>query len=594
MSFNLSAWALQNRQIVLYLMILLGAVGALSYSKLGQSEDPPFTFKAMVVQTNWPGASAEEVARQVTERIEKKLMETGDYDRIVSFSRPGVSQVTFMAREDIHSSEIPELWYQIRKKISDIRATLPQSIQGPFFNDEFGTTYGNIYALTGKGFDYAVMKDYADRLQLQLQRIRNVGKVELIGLQDEKIWIDLSNTKLATLGLPLAAVQKALEEQNAVASSGFFETASDRVQLRVSGRFDSVEEIRDFPIRVGDRTFRIGDVAEVRRGFNDPPAPRMRFMGEDAIGLAVAMKPGGDILVLGKALETEFARLQQSLPAGLELRKVSDQPAAVRTGVGEFIRVLAEALVIVLLVSFFSLGLRTGLVVALSIPLVLAMTFAAMHYFGIGLHKISLGALVLALGLLVDDAIIAVEMMAVKMEQGYDRLKAAAFAWTSTAFPMLTGTLITAAGFLPIATAQSGTGEYTRSLFQVVTIALVVSWFAAVVFVPYLGGQAAAGPGQVARAEARRQRRWLRSLCYGLLPALPASGGVVRALPQDGDRPDPRGLRRRAAAVPPGAAAVLPALGAPGAAAGHQAGGGRLTALYRRGSPAPGKNAAGP
>ncbi|RTB19833.1 efflux RND transporter permease subunit [Pseudomonas aeruginosa] len=344
MSFNLSAWALQNRQIVLYLMILLGAVGALSYSKLGQSEDPPFTFKAMVVQTNWPGASAEEVARQVTERIEKKLMETGDYDRIVSFSRPGVSQVTFMAREDIHSSEIPELWYQIRKKISDIRATLPQSIQGPFFNDEFGTTYGNIYALTGKGFDYAVMKDYADRLQLQLQRIRNVGKVELIGLQDEKIWIDLSNTKLATLGLPLAAVQKALEEQNAVASSGFFETASDRVQLRVSGRFDSVEEIRDFPIRVGDRTFRIGDVAEVRRGFNDPPAPRMRFMGEDAIGLAVAMKPGGDILVLGKALETEFARLQQSLPAGLELRKVSDQPAAVRTGVGEFIRVLAKDL----------------------------------------------------------------------------------------------------------------------------------------------------------------------------------------------------------------------------------------------------------
>lgn len=593
MSFNLSAWALQNRQIVLYLMILLGAVGALSYSKLGQSEDPPFTFKAMVVQTNWPGASAEEVARQVTERIEKKLMETGDYDRIVSFSRPGVSQVTFMAREDIHSSEIPELWYQIRKKISDIRATLPQSIQGPFFNDEFGTTYGNIYALTGKGFDYAVMKDYADRLQLQLQRIRNVGKVELIGLQDEKIWIDLSNTKLATLGLPLAAVQKALEEQNAVASSGFFETASDRVQLRVSGRFDSVEEIRDFPIRVGDRTFRIGDVAEVRRGFNDPPAPRMRFMGEDAIGLAVAMKPGGDILVLGKALETEFARLQQSLPAGLELRKVSDQPAAVRTGVGEFIRVLAEALVIVLLVSFFSLGLRTGLVVALSIPLVLAMTFAAMHYFGIGLHKISLGALVLALGLLVDDAIIAVEMMAVKMEQGYDRLKAAAFAWTSTAFPMLTGTLITAAGFLPIATAQSGTGEYTRSLFRgdhrpgglLVRRGGLRS-------LP--GGQAAAGPGQVARAEARRQRRWLRSLCYGLLPALPASGGVVRALPQDGDRPDPRRLRRRAAAVPPGAAAVLPALGAPGAAAGHQAGGGRLTALYRRGSPAPGKNAAGP
>lgn len=487
MNFNLSAWALKNRQIVLYVMLLLGIVGALSYAKLGQSEDPPFTFKAMVIRTNWPGASAEEVSRQVTERIEKKLMETGEYDRIVSFSRPGESQVTFLARDSMHSNEIPELWYQVRKKISDIRYTLPQGIQGPFFNDEFGTTFGNIYALTGEGFDYAVLKDYADRIQLQLQRVKDVGKVELIGLQDEKIWIELSNTKAATLGLPLAAVQQALEEQNAVAAAGFFETPTDRVQLRVSGRFDSVKEIRDFPIRVGDRTFRIGDVAEVRRGFNDPPAPRMRFMGENAIGLAVSMKAGGDILVLGQALEGEFARLQETLPAGMQLRKVSDQPAAVKTGVGEFVRVLTEALIIVLLVSFFSLGLRTGLVVALSIPLVLAMTFAAMHYFGIGLHKISLGALVLALGLLVDDAIIAVEMMAIKMEQGYDRLKAASFAWTSTAFPMLTGTLITAAGFLPIATAQSGTGEYTRSIFQVVTIALLVSWIAAVMFVPYLG-----------------------------------------------------------------------------------------------------------
>lgn len=487
MNFNLSAWALKNRQIVLYVMLLLGIVGALSYSKLGQSEDPPFTFKAMVIRTNWPGASAEEVSRQVTERIEKKLMETGEYDRIVSFSRPGESQVTFLARDSMHSNEIPELWYQVRKKISDIRYTLPQGIQGPFFNDEFGTTFGNIYALTGEGFDYAVLKDYADRIQLQLQRVKDVGKVELIGLQDEKVWIELSNTKAATLGLPLAAVQQALEEQNAVAAAGFFETPTDRVQLRVSGRFDSVKEIRDFPIRVGDRTFRIGDVAEVRRGFNDPPAPRMRFMGENAIGLAVSMKAGGDILVLGQALEGEFARLQETLPAGMQLRKVSDQPAAVKTGVGEFVRVLTEALIIVLLVSFFSLGLRTGLVVALSIPLVLAMTFAAMHYFGIGLHKISLGALVLALGLLVDDAIIAVEMMAIKMEQGYDRLKAASFAWTSTAFPMLTGTLITAAGFLPIATAQSGTGEYTRSIFQVVTIALLVSWIAAVMFVPYLG-----------------------------------------------------------------------------------------------------------
>ncbi|WP_085596165.1 MULTISPECIES: efflux RND transporter permease subunit [unclassified Pseudomonas] len=487
MGFNLSAWALRNRQIVLFLMLLLAIVGALSYTKLGQSEDPPFTFKAMVIRTNWPGATAQEVSRQVTERIEKKLMETGEYDRIVSFSRPGESQVTFIARDSMHSNQIPELWYQVRKKLSDIRHTLPPGIQGPFFNDEFGTTFGNIYALTGQGFDYAVLKDYADRIQIQLQRVKDVGKVELLGLQDEKIWIELSNVKLATLDLPLAAVQQALEEQNAVSTAGFFETSSERVQLRVSGNFQTVEQIRSFPIRVAGRTFRIGDVADVRRGFNDPPAPRMRFMGEDAIGLAVAMKEGGDILVLGKALEGEFARLQKTLPAGMELRKVSDQPAAVKTGVGEFVRVLAEALIIVLLVSFFSLGIRTGMVVALAIPLVLAMTFATMYYLGIGLHKISLGALVLALGLLVDDAIIAVEMMAIKMEQGFDRIKAASYAWTSTAFPMLTGTLITAAGFLPIATAQSGTGEYTRSIFQVVTIALVTSWIAAVVFVPYLG-----------------------------------------------------------------------------------------------------------
>lgn len=487
MHFNLSEWALRHRQVVLYLMIVLAIVGALSYTKLGQSEDPPFTFKAMVIRTLWPGASAEEVARQVTDRIEKKLMETGEYERIASFSRPGESTVTFVARDSIFSAYLPDLWYQIRKKVGDIRQNLPPDVQGPFFNDEFGTTFGNIYALTGQGFDYAVLKDYADRIQIQLQRVKDVGKVELIGLQDEKIWIELSNVKLATLGLPLQQVQEALQAQNAVSSASFFETSSERIQLRVSGQFQSVDEIRNFPIRVGDRTFRISDLADVHRGFNDPPAPRMRFMDEDAIGLAVAMKDGGDILVLGRALETEFARLQKNLPVGMQLRKVSDQPAAVKTGVGEFVQVLAEALIIVLLVSFFSLGVRTGMVVALAIPLVLAMTFATMYYLGIGLHKISLGALVLALGLLVDDAIIAVEMMAIKMEQGYDRLKAASFAWTSTAFPMLTGTLITAAGFLPIATAQSSTGEYTRSIFQVVTIALIASWIAAVMFVPYLG-----------------------------------------------------------------------------------------------------------
>ncbi|MEN5265105.1 efflux RND transporter permease subunit [Stenotrophomonas sp. TWI587] len=485
--FNLSEWALGNRPLVLFAMLAFAIIGAWSYKHLGQSEDPPFTFKVMVVRTNWPGATAEQVSRQVTEPIEKALLNTGQYEFIRSYSRPGESQVIFVARDSLRSKAIPDLWYQVRKRVGDIKPTLPREIVGPFFNDEFGDTFGNIYALTGQGFDYAVMRDYADRIQLELQRVPDVGKIELEGLQDEKVWIELSNTKLATLGVSLQQVQQALADQNAIAATSFFETPTDRVQLRVTGQFKSVEDIRSFPIQAGDRTVHLGDIAEIKRGFADPASPKMRFMGEDAIGIAVAMKDGGDILKLGSTLDAEFERLQKTLPAGMQLRKVSDQPHAVEESVGEFVQVLTEAVVIVLLVSFFSLGLRTGLVVGVTIPLVLAMTFFVMHYFGIGLHKISLGALVLALGLLVDDAIIAVEMMATKMEQGYDRLRAASFAWESTAFPMLTGTLITAAGFLPIATAASSTGEYTRSLFQVVTIALVVSWIAAVLFIPYLG-----------------------------------------------------------------------------------------------------------
>jgi len=485
--FNLSAWALRNKTVVLFAMIVLAIIGVFSYQRLGQSEDPPFTFKIMVVRTFWPGATAEEVSQQVSDRIEKKLMETGEYEFIRSYSRPGESLVQFVAKDTLHSRDIPALWYQVRKKVGDIRSTLPSGIVGPYFNDEFGDTFGNIYALSGEGFDYATMKDYAERIELELHRVPDVAKVDLLGLQEEKIWIELSNTKLATLGIPMQAVQQAVDAQNAVTPTSFFETGSDRVQLRVSGGFKTIQEISDFPVRAGGRTFRLGDVATVKRGFSDPAAPRMRFMGDNSIGIAVSMKAGGDIIQLGEKLEVEFARLQKSLPVGMKLHKVSDQPLAVRDSVAEFVRSLAEAVLIVLVVTFFSLGKRPGMVVALSIPLVLAMTFTAMYYFGIGLHKISLGALVLSLGLLVDDAIIAVEMMAVKMEQGLDRLSAASFAYSSTAFPMLTGTLVTAAGFLPIATAHSGTGEYTRSIFQVVTIALLLSWIAAVIFIPFLG-----------------------------------------------------------------------------------------------------------
>jgi multidrug efflux pump len=487
MSINLSAWAIKNRTLVRYAMLVLALVGIFSYQKLGQSEDPPFTFKVMVVRTFWPGATAAEVSQQVTDRIEKKLLETGQYEFLRSYSKPGESMVMFMAKDAMTSDHVPELWYQVRKKVGDIRHTLPQGVQGPFFNDEFGDTFGNIYALSGEGFDYATLKNYAERIELELHRVPDVAKVELVGLQDEKIWINLSNTKLATLGLSMYQVQQAIDAQNAVNSSSFFETETDRVQLRVSGGFKSIDEIRNFPVRANGRNFRLGEIAEVSRGFADPAAPKMRFMGKPGIGIAVSMRKGGDIIALGEQLETEFQRLQKTLPAGIKLEKVSDQPAAVKHSVREFVRVLAEAVIIVLLVSFFSLGKRPGLVVALSIPLVLAMTFATMYYFGIGLHKISLGALILALGLLVDDAIIAVEMMAIKMEQGFDRLSAASFAYTSTAFPMLTGTLITAAGFLPIATANSSTGEYTRSIFQVVTIALLLSWIVAVIFIPFLG-----------------------------------------------------------------------------------------------------------
>ncbi|MDQ9038475.1 efflux RND transporter permease subunit [Acinetobacter seifertii] len=487
MKFNLSEWALNNKGIVLYFMLLLGIIGAISYSKLSQSEDPPFTFKVMVVKTYWPGATAKEVSTLVTDRIEKELMTTGQYEKIMAYSRPGESMVTFFAKDSLKSAQIPDVWYNVRKKVNDIRTELPSGVQGPFFNDEFGDTFGNIYVLTGKDFDYALLKEYADRLQLQLQRVKDVSKVELVGLQDQKIWIEISNTKAVQLGIPLSAIQEALQKQNSMASAGFFETGTDRIQIRVSGHLQSVDEIKKTPLLVGNKTIQLGDVADVYRGFSQPAQPRMRFMGENGIGLAVSMRKGGDIIALGKNLETEFAQLQKTLPLGMKLEKVSDQPVAVQRSIHEFVKVLAEAVIIVLLVSFFSLGFRTGLVVAFSIPLVLAMTFAGMNIFDVGLHKISLGALILALGLLVDDAIIAVEMMAIKMEQGYSRIKAAGFAWKTTAFPMLTGTLITAAGFLPIATAQSSTGEYTRSIFQVVTIALLVSWVAAVLFVPYLG-----------------------------------------------------------------------------------------------------------
>ncbi|HQW37619.1 MAG TPA: efflux RND transporter permease subunit [Usitatibacteraceae bacterium] len=485
--FNLSEWALAHQSLVLYFMIVLAIVGVGSYGRLGQAEDPDFTFKLMVVRTQWPGASAGEVERQLTDRIEKKLQETPRLDHLRSYSKPGESVVFVFVKDSSRPDEIRDTWYQVRKKVGDIRAQLPAGIQGPFFNDEFGDTFGNIYALTGDGFGYAQLKEAADRIRADLLRVKDVAKVELVGEQDEKIFVEVANAKLATLGVEPAVVFAALAQQNAVAAAGSFETATDRIHLRVSGALDSVESVRNVPVRAGGRTFRVGDVATVTRGYADPPQPKMRFMGRDALGIAVSMVPRGDIIALGHALDGEVARLRAELPVGLELDRVNDQPGAVKRSVGEFTRALTEAVAIVLGVSFLSLGLRTGFIVALSIPLTFAVTFLFMHQAGIDLHKVSLGALIIALGLLVDDAIISVEMMVVKMEQGWERVRAASFAYTSTAMPMLTGTLVTAAGFLPIGLARSSTGEYTFAMFAVTTIALLVSWVVSVLFVPYLG-----------------------------------------------------------------------------------------------------------
>ncbi|MCG6875214.1 MAG: efflux RND transporter permease subunit, partial [Betaproteobacteria bacterium] len=485
--FNISEWALNHRGLVVYFMVALFLTGALAFTQLGQSEDPPFTFKVMVISTKWPGATAHEVGEQITDKIEKKLQEEPRLDYLRSYSKAGESLVFFVAKDSAPSSLMPDIFYQVRKKIGDIRHTLPPGIQGPYINDEFGEVYGNIYALSGQGFSYADLERYADRVRQELLRVPDVAKVDLFGKQDQRIYIELSNTKLATLGVDTQTIVSALAQQNAVTSSGFFETPSDRIFLRTSGDFDSVEAIRETTLRAGDRLFRLGDIARVYRGYVDPPAPEVRFQGKAALGIGVSMAKGGDIIALGERLDHEVARIRADLPVGLELEQITSQPRAVERSVGEFVHVLAEAVAIVLIVSLASLGLRTGIVVAISIPVVLAATFLAMYLFGIGLHKISLGALILALGLLVDDAIIAVEMMSAKMEQGWERFRAASFAYTSTAWPMLSGTLVTVAGFLPIATAASSVGEYTRSIFQVTAIALAISWIAAVLFVPYLG-----------------------------------------------------------------------------------------------------------
>ncbi len=503
--FNLSRWALEHPALTRYLMVVLMLLGFAAYFQLGQDEDPPFTFRAMVVRTYWPGATAQQVAEQVTDKLERTLQEVPYADKIRSYSKPGESQIIFQIKDSSKPGDVPNVWYSVRKKIGDMRYTLPAGVQGPFFNDDFGDVYGVIYALESDGFSYAETKVFADDVRQRLLRVPDVAKVELFGVQDEKFYIEISQKRLAQLGLDMNAVLAQLGQQNAVESAGAVQTPLDMVQVRVAGQFNAIEQLEAMPIRGSSgNQLRLGDIATIQRGYVDPPAVKVRHQGQEVIALGVSMAKGGDIIKLGKSLETTFADIEKALPAGVRLVQVQDQPKSVTASVSEFVKVLIEAVVIVLAVSFIALGLhkrpgqhpiwrrytldiRPGLVVGITIPLVLAVTFLAMWYWGIGLHKISLGSLIIALGLLVDDAIIAVEMMVRKMEEGYDKVRAATFAYEITAMPMLTGTLITAVGFLPIGLAKSTTGEYTFAIFAVTVIALVLSWFVSVYFVPYLG-----------------------------------------------------------------------------------------------------------
>ncbi|MGH6816265.1 MAG: efflux RND transporter permease subunit, partial [Hyphomicrobiaceae bacterium] len=453
--FNLSDWALRHKSFVVYLMVVSAVAGLWAYGKLGREEDPPFTIKTMVVKTLWPGATATDTLQQITDRIEKKLEELPFLDYVRSYTKPGESVVFVNLKDTVSAQAVPGLWYQVRKKIDDIRHSFPSGISGPFFNDEFGDTYSLVFALVPDGFSHRELRDHADRVRVELLRVRDVAKVELVGVQDEKIYLEFSTQRIAALGLDPSALIQTLQAQNALVPSGTVDAGPERIAIRVSGEFTSEESLKAVNFRSNNRFFRLSDIATVKRTYVDPPQPMFRFKGEPAIGLAVVMTAGGDGLALGRNVKERVAELMGDLPVGIDMHLVADQPHVVREAVGEFTKSLMEAIAIVLAVSFLALGWRAGIVVAVAIPLVLAVTFVLMKFAGISLQRISLGALIIALGLLVDDAMIAVEMMMTKMEEGYDRIEAAAFAYTSTAFPMLTGTLVTIVGFVPVGFAQS-------------------------------------------------------------------------------------------------------------------------------------------
>jgi multidrug efflux pump subunit AcrB len=528
--FNLSQWAITHQALVLFMILVLGAAGVYSYFGLGRAEDPNFTIKTMVVNVGWPGATATEMQTQVADKIEKKLQELPYLDRIESYSQPGVSFIQVYLTDQTPPARVKELWYQVRKKVGDIKSVLPAGVTGPSFNDEFGDVYSTIYMLSADGLSFADLKARAEDIRQRLLRVPDVNKVDLIGEQPQKIFIELSHAKLAMLGITPQQIFDSIARQNTVTSGGSVDTAADRINLRVTGAFSGVDAIAAVPVQVDGRVFRLGDIATVKRGYQDPPAFIVREGGKPALGLGVSMQDGANLITLGEHLKAAMAAITAELPRGIEVTQIADQPSIVEHSVSEFVETFVEALGIVLLVSFLSLGWRAGIVVALSVPLVLAIVLSIMYAAGIDLHRITLGALIIALGLLVDDAIITIEMMVVKMEQGWERGRAATFAWTSTAFPMLTGTLVTAAGFLPVGFAKSSAGEYAGGIFWIVGLALIASWIVAVLFTPYLGLKLLpdlAKPGAHRNPDAIYDTRLYRALRGVIALALRWRGTVV-------------------------------------------------------------------
>ncbi|WP_455403886.1 efflux RND transporter permease subunit [Rhodopseudomonas parapalustris] len=486
-SFNLSDWALQHRSLVWYFMIAFMAAGLFSYLDLGREEDPAFTIKTMVIQAKWPGASAEETTRQVTDRIEKKLEELESLDYTKSITTAGETTVFVNLRDTTKARDVQPTWVRVRNMINDIKGDFPQGVVGPAFNDRFGDVFGNIYAFTSDGLTQRQLRDKVEEVRAKVLQVPNVGRVDIVGAQDEVIYLEFSTRKVAALGLDQRTIVSSLQAQNAITPSGVLQAGPERIAVRVSGQFTSEESLKAINLRVNDRFFPLTEVATIRRGYVDPPTSLFRFNGEPAIALTIGMKAGANLLQFGEALKEEMKRISADLPVGAEVHLVSDQPQIVDEAVSGFTRALFEAVAIVLVISFISLGMRAGLVVAISIPLVLAITFMVMSYSGISLQRISLGALIIALGLLVDDAMIAVEMMVARLEVGDSLSKAATHVYTSTAFPMLTGTLVTVAGFIPIGLNNSAAGEFTFTLFVVIAVSLLTSWIVAVLFTPLLG-----------------------------------------------------------------------------------------------------------